>query len=124
MVHHDILEKVKQRNPHEPEFVQAAEEVILSVIPVLERNPDYVRLKILNRLLEPERMISFRVTWLDDKGEVQINRGDRVQMNSAIGPDKGGLRFHPSVTASVLKFFACVPVFENAMTGITVGGVQ
>jgi len=122
MVHHDILEKVKQRNPHEPEFVQAAEEVILSVIPVLERNPDYVRLKVLDRLLEPERMISFRVTWLDDKGEVQINRGYRVQMNSAIGPYKGGLRFHPSVTPSVLKFLAFEQVFKNALTGIPMGG--
>ena len=122
MVHHDILEEVKQRNPHEPEFVQAAEEVILSVLPVLERNPEYVRLKVLDRLLEPERMISFRVTWLDDKGEVQINRGYRVQMNSAIGPYKGGLRFHPSVTPSVLKFLAFEQVFKNALTGIPMGG--
>jgi len=122
MVHHDILDKVKQRNPHEPEFVQAAEEVILSVLPVLERNPDYVRLKVLERLLEPERLISFRVTWLDDKGEVQINRGYRVQMNSAIGPYKGGLRFHPSVTPSVLKFLAFEQTFKNALTGIPMGG--
>jgi glutamate dehydrogenase (NADP+) len=122
MVHHDILDKVKQRNPHEPEFVQAAEEVILSVLPVLERNPDYVRLKVLDRLLEPERLISFRVTWLDDKGEVQINRGYRVQMNSAIGPYKGGLRFHPSVTPSVLKFLAFEQTFKNALTGIPMGG--
>ena len=122
MVHHDILNKVKQRNPNEPEFLQAAEEVILSVLPVLERNPDYVRLKILDRLLEPERMISFRVTWLDDKGEVQVNRGYRVQMNSAIGPYKGGLRFHPSVTTSVLKFLDFEQVFKNALTGIPMGG--
>jgi glutamate dehydrogenase (NADP+) len=122
MVPHDILEKVKQRNHHEPEFVQAAEEVILSVLPVLERNQDYVRLKVLDRLLEPERIISFRVTWLDDKGEVQINRGYRVQMNSAIGPYKGGLRFHPSVTPSVLKFLAFEQVLKNALTGIPMGG--
>ncbi len=122
MVHHGILDKVKQRNPHEPEFVQAAEEVILSVLPVLEKNPDYVRLKVLDRLLEPDRTISFRVTWLDDKGEVQINRGYRVQMNSAIGPYKGGLRFHPSVTPSVLKFLAFEQVFKNALTGIPMGG--
>jgi len=122
MVPHDILDKVKQRNPHEPEFVQAAEEVILSVLPVLERNPDYVRLKVLDRILEPERLISFRVTWLDDKGEVQINRGYRVQMNSAIGPYKGGLRFHPSVTPSVLKFLAFEQTFKNALTGIPMGG--
>ena len=122
MLHHDILDKVKQRNPHEPEFVQAAEEVILSVLPVLERNPEFVRLKVLDRLLEPERLISFRVTWLDDKGEVQINRGYRVQMNSAIGPYKGGLRFHPSVTPSVLKFLAFEQTFKNALTGIPMGG--
>src|SRR5690348_5036016 len=102
----DIINIVKARNPHEPEFGQAAEEVILSIAPVLEKNPEFVRLRLLERMLEPERMISFRVTWLDDKGEVQVNRGYRVQMNSAIGPYKGGLRFHPSVTPSVLKFLA------------------
>ena len=122
MDHNSIVEKVKQRNPHEPEFVQAAEEVILSVLPVLERNPEYVRLKLLDRMLEPERLISFRVTWLNDKGEVQVNRGYRVQMNSAIGPYKGGLRFHPSVTPSVLKFLAFEQTFKNALTGIPMGG--
>ncbi|HYG20066.1 MAG TPA: Glu/Leu/Phe/Val dehydrogenase dimerization domain-containing protein, partial [Ohtaekwangia sp.] len=105
-MHSEILDKVKQKNPHEPEFLQAAEEVIMSVLPVLERNPVFNRLKILERMLEPERLISFRVNWLDDKGEVQVNRGYRVQMNSAIGPYKGGLRFHPSVNPSVLKFLA------------------
>src|SRR5258706_15282294 len=100
MVHHNILDNVKQRNPHEPEFVQAAEEVILSVLPVLERNPDCVRFKVLDRLLEPERRISFRFTWLDDNGEQQINQGYRVQMNSAIAPYKGSLRFDPSLTHS------------------------
>ncbi len=122
MDHQAILEKVKQRNPHEPEFVQAAEEVIISVLPVLEKNPEYVRLKLLDRMLEPERLISFRVTWVDDKGHVQVNRGYRVQMNSAIGPYKGGLRFHPSVTPSVLKFLAFEQVFKNALTGIPMGG--
>ncbi len=122
MDHHAILEKVKQRNPNEPEFVQAAEEVINSVLPVLERNPEYIRLKLLDRMLEPERMISFRVTWQNDKGEVQLNRGYRVQMNSAIGPYKGGLRFHPSVTPSVLKFLAFEQTFKNALTGIPMGG--
>ena len=106
MAPNQILENVKKRNPNEPEFIQAAQEVIESLTPVLEKNPELVRLKILERTLEPERLISFRVTWLDDKGEVQINRGYRVQMNSAIGPYKGGLRFHPSVTPSVLKFLA------------------
>jgi len=122
MDHHAILATVKQRNPHEPEFIQAAEEVILSVFPALEKNPEYIRLKILDRMLEPERLISFRVTWMDDKGEVQVNRGYRVQMNSAIGPYKGGLRFHPSVTPSVLKFLAFEQVFKNALTGIPMGG--
>ena len=118
----DILDQIRKRNPNEPEFIQAAEEVISSIMPALDRNPEYVKLKILERLLEPERMISFRVTWLDDKGEVQVNRGYRVQMNSAIGPYKGGLRFHPSVTPSVLKFLAFEQIFKNALTGIPMGG--
>src|SRR5688572_19345374 len=118
----DILDLVKQRNPNEPEFIQAAEEVITSILPVLERNKELAKLKILERMLEPERLISFRVTWVDDKGEVQINRGYRVQMNSAIGPYKGGLRFHPSVTPSVLKFLAFEQIFKNALTGIPMGG--
>jgi glutamate dehydrogenase (NADP+) len=122
MTHSTILENVKKRNPNEPEFLQAAEEVIASVLPVLEKNPEFVRLKLLERMLEPERLISFRVTWLDDKGEVQVNRGYRVQMNSAIGPYKGGLRFHPTVTPSVLKFLAFEQVFKNALTGIPMGG--
>jgi glutamate dehydrogenase (NADP+) len=118
----DILTLVKKRNPNEPEFIQAAEEVIISVWPALERNPEFMRLRLLERMLEPERMISFRVTWLDDKGNVQVNRGYRVQMSSAIGPYKGGLRFHPSVTPSVLKFLAFEQVFKNALTGIPMGG--
>lgn len=117
-----ILENVRKRNPNEPEFLQAAEEVITSILPVLEKNPEFARLKLLERMLEPERLISFRVTWLDDKGEVQVNRGYRVQMNSAIGPYKGGLRFHPSVTPSVLKFLAFEQIFKNALTGIPMGG--
>lgn len=118
----EILQKVKQRNPNEPEFIQAAEEVITSILPVLEKNPAFVKLKILERMLEPERLISFRVNWLDDKGDVQVNRGYRVQMNSAIGPYKGGLRFHPSVTPSILKFLAFEQTFKNALTGIPMGG--
>lgn len=117
-----ILERVKKRNPNEPEFIQAAQEVIESLSPVLDKNPELNRLKILERILEPERMITFRVTWLDDKGEVQVNRGYRIQMNSAIGPYKGGLRFHPSVTPSVLKFLAFEQIFKNALTGIPMGG--
>ena len=124
MSHHEILDNVRKRNPNEPEFLQAAEEVILSILPVLERNPEFARLKLLERMLEPERLISFRVTWLDDKGIVQLNRGYRVQMNSAIGPFKGGLRFHPSVTPSVLKFLAFEQIFKNALTGIPMGGAK
>lgn len=122
MLQSEILDSVKLRNPGEPEFVQAAEEVITSVLPVLEKNPSFVKLRILERMLEPERLISFRVTWLDDKGDVRINRGYRVQMNSAIGPYKGGLRFHPSVNYSVLKFLAFEQVYKNALTGIPMGG--
>jgi glutamate dehydrogenase (NADP+) len=122
MTNSDILGIVKQRNPNEPEFQQAAEEVITTIQPVLDKNPSFVKLRLLERMLEPERLISFRVTWLDDKGNVQINRGYRVQMNSAIGPYKGGLRFHPSVNLSVLKFLAFEQVFKNALTGIPMGG--
>lgn len=118
----EILERVKQRNPNEPEFNQAAEEVITSIIPVLEKNPSLGKLKILERTLEPERIITFRVTWMDDHGEVHVNRGYRVQMNSAIGPYKGGLRFHPSVTQGILKFLAFEQTFKNALTGIPMGG--
>ncbi|HMP98275.1 MAG TPA: NADP-specific glutamate dehydrogenase [Cyclobacteriaceae bacterium] len=122
MSKHPIIESVAKRNPNEPEFIQAAEEVILSVLPVLEKHSEFGKLKLLERMLEPERLISFRVTWLDDKGEVQVNRGYRVQMNSAIGPYKGGIRFHPSVTPSVLKFLAFEQIFKNALTGIPMGG--
>lgn len=118
----DILEIVRRRDPHEPEFLQAVEEVTLSITPVLERYPELVRLKILERMLEPERMISFRITWQDDQGNVRVNRGYRVQMNSAIGPYKGGLRFHPSVTPSILKFLAFEQIFKNALTGLPLGG--
>lgn len=120
----DILDKVKQRNPHEPEFLQAAEEVITSIVPVLDKNPSFRKFRILQRMLEPERLISFRVTWMDDQGDVQVNRGYRVQMNSAIGPYKGGLRFHPSVTTSILKFLAFEQTFKNALTGIPMGGAK
>ncbi|MCB0486940.1 MAG: NADP-specific glutamate dehydrogenase [Cyclobacteriaceae bacterium] len=122
MASNAILDNVRKRNPNEPEFIQAAQEVIESLSPVLEKNPEFNRLRILERILEPERLITFRITWLDDKGEVQVNRGYRVQMNSAIGPYKGGLRFHPSVTPSVLKFLAFEQIFKNALTGIPMGG--
>jgi glutamate dehydrogenase (NADP+) len=119
---HDYFNFVKQRNAHEPEFLQAVDEVLQSILPVLDKNPAFKKLKLIERITEPERLISFRVNWLDDKGEVQLNRGYRVQMNSAIGPYKGGLRFHPSVTQSVLKFLAFEQVFKNALTGVPMGG--
>lgn len=118
----DILGELRRGNAHETEFLQAAEEVILTLRPVLEREAEIRKLRILERMLEPERTITFRVTWLNDKGEVMINRGYRVQMNSAIGPYKGGLRFHPSVNLSILKFLAFEQTFKNALTGIPLGG--
>ncbi len=118
----DILEHVIDRNPGEPEFHQAAEEVIDSVKPVLDKHPKYRKYKVLERMLEPERLVSFRVTWMDDNGEIQINKGYRVQMNSAIGPYKGGLRFHPSVYPGILKFLAFEQIFKNALTGLPMGG--
>ena len=118
----DFLEGVKAKNPNEPEFLQAVTEFYESVAPVLDANPRYRDAKILERLVEPERAISFRVAWLDDKGQVQVNRGFRVQMNSAIGPYKGGLRFHPTVNLSVLKFLAFEQVFKNSLTTLPMGG--
>ncbi|MGD1960883.1 MAG: NADP-specific glutamate dehydrogenase [Fulvivirga sp.] len=118
----DFLELIKSRNPGEPEFHQAAEEVIETVAPVLDKQSKYRKHKILERMLEPERLISFRVTWMDDNNEVQVNRGYRVQMNGAIGPYKGGLRFHPSVYPGILKFLAFEQTFKNALTGLPLGG--
>ncbi len=113
---------VRQRDPHEVEFHQAAAEVIASIRPVLDRNPEYRRQGILERLVEPERIIMFRVPWVDDQGQVRVNRGYRIEMNSAIGPYKGGLRFHPSVNLSILKFLAFEQVFKNALTSLPMGG--
>src|SRR5690606_36745720 len=101
-----FMEGVKTRNPHEPEFVQSVEEVAETLIPYIAEHPEFKDKSILERMVEPERMITFRVTWVDDQGVVQVNRGYRVQMSSALGPYKGGLRFHPSVNASILKFLA------------------
>ena len=117
-----FIERVSARNAGESEFLQAVSEVAESVIPYIESQPRYKSSKILERIAEPERVLIFRVPWLDDKGEVQVNRGYRVQMNSAIGPYKGGLRFHPSVTLSVLKFLAFEQVFKNSLTGLPMGG--
>ena len=118
----DIMAIIKARDPHEKEFHQAVSEVIESVKPVLDRNPRYRQAKILERITEPERVIMFRVPWMDDQGNTQINRGYRIQMSSAIGPYKGGLRFHPSVSLSILKFLAFEQVFKNALTTLPMGG--
>ena len=118
----DILKLIKDKDPGEKEFHQAVEEVLVSVQPVLDRNPQYRQEAVLERITEPERTIIFRVPWMDDQGQVQVNRGFRIQMNSAIGPYKGGLRFHPSVTLSILKFLAFEQVFKNALTTLAMGG--
>ena len=118
----DIFEKVKARDPEQPEFHQAVWEVLESLEPVLEKHPEYVEAGIVERIVEPERLIHFRVPWVDDNGNVQTNRGFRIQFNSAIGPYKGGLRFHPSVNASILKFLAFEQVFKNSLTTLPMGG--
>jgi len=118
----DILKLIKDKDPGEKEFHQAVEEVVESVQPVLDRNPQYRREAVLERIVEPERIIIFRVPWMDDQGQVHVNRGFRIQMNSAIGPYKGGLRFHPSVNLSILKFLAFEQVFKNALTTLPMGG--
>lgn len=118
----EFMEKVKAKNPAEPEFHQAVYEVSNSIIPFIEKNPKYKKAKILERILEPERVIMFRVPWVDDGGEVQVNRGFRIEMNSAIGPYKGGLRFHPTVNLGILKFLAFEQVFKNALTTLPMGG--
>lgn len=117
-----FMEGVAERNPGEPEFHQAVREVVESVMPVVETTPAYLHGKILERLVEPERVVMFRVPWIDDRGEVQVNRGFRVEMNSAIGPYKGGLRFHASVNLSILKFLAFEQVFKNSLTTLPMGG--
>jgi glutamate dehydrogenase (NADP+) len=118
----DILQLVKEKDPAQPEFHQAVTEVVASIKPVLDQNPEYRAAKILERIVEPERVIMFRVPWVDDRGEVQVNRGFRIEMNSAIGPYKGGLRFHPSVNLGILKFLAFEQVFKNALTTLPMGG--
>lgn len=117
-----FMEEVKNRNGHEPEFIQAVQEVAETVIPYIAQHEIYNGKNILLRMVEPERLLSFRVAWVDDQGEIHVNRGYRVQMNSAIGPYKGGLRFHPTVNASVLKFLAFEQVFKNSLTTLPMGG--
>jgi glutamate dehydrogenase (NADP+) len=120
-VHH-LVADIRAKNPAEPEFHQAVQEVFESLIPVLERHPEYRSAKLLERIAEPERVIMFRIPWMDDRGEVQVNRGFRIEMNSAIGPYKGGLRFHPSVNLGILKFLAFEQVFKNSLTTLPMGG--
>jgi glutamate dehydrogenase (NADP+) len=117
-----FMEKILKKNPGEPEFHQAVREVAECLMPFLEENPKYQEAKILERIAEPERVIMFRVPWMDDRGEIQINRGYRIEMNSAIGPYKGGLRFHPTVNLGILKFLAFEQVFKNALTTLPMGG--
>ncbi|MGB8771956.1 MAG: NADP-specific glutamate dehydrogenase [Candidatus Korobacteraceae bacterium] len=118
----DVMTLVKTKNPAEPEFHQAVQEVMESLRLVLERHPEYISARILERIVEPERVLMFRVPWFDDQGNVQINRGFRIEMNSAIGPYKGGLRFHPSVNLGILKFLAFEQVFKNSLTTLPMGG--
>ncbi|HRN98059.1 MAG TPA: NADP-specific glutamate dehydrogenase, partial [Flavobacterium sp.] len=119
---HDFVESVAKRNPGEPEFMQAVKEVAETVIPFIEQNPRYQGKMLLERMVEAERIIIFRVTWVDDAGQPQVNRGYRIQMNSAIGPYKGGIRFHPSVNLSILKFLAFEQTFKNSLTTLPMGG--
>lgn len=117
-----LFDKVQERNPHEKEFQQAVKEVLDSLVPVLEKNPKYIKHAVLERMLEPDRLITFKVPWVDDKGNIKVNRGYRVQFNNAIGPYKGGLRFHSSVNASIIKFLGFEQIFKNSLTGQPIGG--
>lgn len=120
----ELYQRVVNRNAHEPEFHQAVQEVLESLVAVLEKHPEYMELGIVERLVEPERQIIFRVPWVDDSGRVQVNRGFRVQFNSAIGPYKGGIRFHPSVYAGIIKFLGFEQIFKNSLTGLPIGGAK
>jgi glutamate dehydrogenase (NADP+) len=117
-----VIEQVAKRNAGEPEFLQTIEEVLTSLEPVIEQHPEYEATGLLERIVEPERIVSFRVTWVDDQGKTQVNRGFRVQFNSAIGPYKGGLRFHPTVNSSIMKFLAFEQTFKDSLTGLPIGG--
>ena len=117
-----VYNQVVAKNSNEPDFLNAVKEVLLTIEPVLNAHPEYEKAGILERVTEPERLIVFRVSWVDDKGNVQVNRGYRVQFNSAIGPYKGGIRFHPSVNASVIKFLGFEQIFKNSLTGLPMGG--
>ncbi|MFB7302769.1 NADP-specific glutamate dehydrogenase [Heyndrickxia sporothermodurans] len=118
----EVYEEIKRRNPHENEFIQAVKEILDSLLPVISKHPKYMEHGILERITEPERLITFRVPWVDDNGKVKVNRGFRVQFNSSIGPYKGGLRFHPTVNTSIIKFLGFEQIFKNALTGLPIGG--
>jgi glutamate dehydrogenase (NADP+) len=120
----EIIDKIKQQDPYEFEFHQAAEEVLVSLEPTTKKHPEFVKAKIYERVVEPDRAITFRVPWTDDKGEVHVNRGFRIQFNNAIGPYKGGLRFHPSVNLSILKFLGFEQIFKNSLTTLPMGGAK
>lgn len=120
----DTINYLKQSSPAQAEFYQAAEEVLVSIKPLLDRNPKYQKHNIIQRVIEPERQILFRVAWLDDRGNVQVNKGYRIQFNSALGPYKGGLRFHPNVTAGTIKFLGFEQIFKNSLTGLAIGGAK
>ena len=117
-----VLQELSRKNSGQDEFLQAATEVLNSLRPVIDANPQFQQSSLLERILEPERVLMFRVPWVDDQGKVQVNRGFRVQFNSAIGPYKGGLRFHPSVNLSIIKFLGFEQIFKNSLTGLPIGG--
>lgn len=119
-----FMARIRERNPHEPEFQQATEEVVETLMPYVLAHPELTHARVLDRLCEPDRILSFRVTWMDDDGQVQVNRGWRVQFNNTIGPYKGGLRFHPTVNQSVLKFLGFEQIFKNSLTGLPMGGAK
>ena len=119
-----VIKEVETKNPNEPEFLQAVKEVFATVEPILDKHPEFEKLAILERFVEPERIITFRIPWINDNGEVVVNRGYRVQFNSLIGPYKGGMRFHPSVNQSIMKFLGFEQMFKNALTGLPIGGAK
>ncbi len=120
----DFMADIEARDPGEPEFHQAVREVVSSLVVVMQKHPEYRKAKILERMVEPERVLQFRVPWMDDGGECHVNRGYRVEFSSAIGPYKGGLRFHPSVNLSILKFLGFEQTFKNSLTTLPIGGGQ
>src|SRR4030042_5865919 len=120
----DVIEKIKQQDPYEFEFHQAVEEVLLTLEPKKKKHPEFVKAKIYERIVEPDRTITFRVPWTDDKGDVHVNRGFRIQFNNSLGPYKGGLRFHPSVNLSILKFLGFAQIFKNSLTTLPMGGAK